>query len=258
MTNDELEEGQIVMCTVEKILGTTVFVKIGGNGEGFHIDKNKSDNNMESQIEGTINVSEISPGRIRNLRDYVVPGKRIVCKILNIKGDKIHLSLRRVKQNEKKELLDKISKEKSYKAILKTILKDNTEEIIKNIENQYSILDLFSETKINNAILEKFISKSDVEKILKIIETKKEKPKEIRIYIQLSNDSSDGINIIKNILKKSIKESKCDISYIAAGKYRLSLIGNDFKEIKNEMNIILESIEKSAKKQNCEFEILKV
>ena len=71
MTRQELEEGQIVLCTVEKILGTTVFVKIEGNGEG------------------TITTSEISPGRIRNLRDYVVPGKKIVCKILSIKEDRI-------------------------------------------------------------------------------------------------------------------------------------------------------------------------
>ena len=90
MTTEQLEEGQIVLCTVEKIVGTTVFVKIQEDGEG------------------TLITSEISPGRIRNLRDYVVPGKKIVCKILHIRGNRIHLSLRRVKQNEKKELLDKI------------------------------------------------------------------------------------------------------------------------------------------------------
>ena len=98
----ELEEGQIVLCTVDKILGTIVFVRIAGGGEG------------------TITTSEISPGRIRNLRQYVVPEKKIVCKILRIRGDKIYLSLRRVKQQEKRELLDRLSKEKSHKALLKT------------------------------------------------------------------------------------------------------------------------------------------
>jgi len=110
--HQELEEGQIVMCTVEKIIGTTVFVKIQDDGEG------------------TVTTSEISPGRIRNLRDYVVPGKKIVCKILRIDNRGTHLSLRRVKQNEKKEVLDKISKERSYKAILKTVLKDDSNKII--------------------------------------------------------------------------------------------------------------------------------
>ena len=60
----ELEVGDVVLCTVDRIAGTVVFVKIEGNGEGSVI------------------ISEIAPGRIRNLRDYVVPKKRIVCKIL--------------------------------------------------------------------------------------------------------------------------------------------------------------------------------
>ncbi|MEN9625985.1 MAG: hypothetical protein RL557_313, partial [archaeon] len=65
-TKHELEEGQIVLCTVDKIIGTTVFVRIDNNGEG------------------TLTFSEIAPGRIRNLREYVMPGKKIVCKILKI------------------------------------------------------------------------------------------------------------------------------------------------------------------------------
>lgn len=257
MVNNEFEEGQIVLCTVDKIIGTTVFVKIEGNGEGSHIDKNNNNNNMESRVEGTLTTSEISPGRIRNLRDYVVPGKKIVCKILNIRGDKIHLSLRRVKQNEKKELLDKLSKEKSYKAILKTILNENAEAIVKKIEEKYSVIDLFEELKNDSSVLEKFMTRLEAEKILKIFESKKEKPKEIKNIISFSNNSSEGIKIVKNILQESSKESKCDITYIAAGKYRLSIAGNEFKNIKNIMNKVLENIEKSAKKQDCNFEILK-
>lgn len=239
MASNEFEEGQIVLCIVDKIIGTTVFVKIDGD------------------IEGTLTTSEISPGRIRNLRDYVIPGKKIVCKILNIRGDKIHLSLRRVKQNERKELLDKISKEKSYKAILKTILNENLDNIINKIEEEYSLTELFEQLKNDSNILERFMPKLEAEKILKIFELKKEKSKEIRTIIALSNDSSEGIKIVKNILHESSKESKCDISYIAAGKYRLSMTGNDFKEIKNNMNKVLENIEKSAKKEDCNFEILK-
>ena len=85
----QLEIGDIVMCTVEKIVGTIVFVKIDGDGQG------------------SITLSEIAPGRIRNLRDYVVPKKRIICKVLRISGDRIDLSLRRVTQKEQKEVKEK-------------------------------------------------------------------------------------------------------------------------------------------------------
>jgi len=235
----DLEQNQIVQCTVDKILGTTVFVKIEGGGEG------------------TITTSEISPGRIRNLRDYVVPSKKIVCKILGIKGDKIYLSLRRVKQNEKKELLEKISKEKSYKAILKTVLKEKSPETIEKIEEHYSITDFFEQVKEDPKLIDKYASKEDAEKILKILETKKDKPKEIKYIINLSSNAPDGINIVKSILQNATKESKSIILYLAAGRYRISLTGKDFKEIKTEINKVLEHIEKAAKKQHCEYDLQK-
>jgi len=239
MVNYELEEGQIVQCTVDKILGTTVFVKIDNNGEG------------------TLTTSEIAPGRIRNLRDYVVPGKKIVCKILRMQGDKIHLSLRRVKQREKKELLDKLSKEKSYKAILKTALEDGVEKTVSEITKEYALIDFFEQAKQNPKILEKYLSKTNAEKIIKILESKKEKLKEIKQNFKLENKSKNGINTIKQILQDSCKGTKCQISYLAAGKYRLSIKGEDFKEIKTDINQTLNQIEVQAKKTSSEFNVEK-
>jgi translation initiation factor 2 alpha subunit (eIF-2alpha) len=238
MAEHDLEEGQIVLCTVEKIVGTTVFVKIEENGEG------------------TITTSEISPGRIRNLRDYVVPGKKIVCKVLKIFPG-VKLSLRRVKQYEKKELLDKISKEKSYAAILKTVLGDRAGDVIKKIKEEYTILDFFESFIQDNKILKKYLSEEDTKKIIKIIETKKEKPKQIKQIFKLSSKSEEGINKIKNIILDSCKGSKCNVSYIAAGKYNLAVSGENFKDIKNEINKVIESIESLAKKNNCEFSVEK-
>ena len=240
MNNYELEEGQIVLCTVDKILGTVVFVKIQDN------------------IEGTITTSEISPGRIRNLRDYVIPGKKIVCKILKIQGDKIYLSLRRVKQNEKKELLDKLAKENSYKAILKTVLgKEESEDLIKKITNKKTIFDFFEEIKTKPEVLKEKKRKENKEKILSILDSKKEKPKEIKKKIKLSNNSSTGIKQVKNIFEEVCKDSKCKVSYLAAGKYSLSIKGDNFKEIKTEINKTIDSIEKQAKKTHSEFSVEK-
>lgn len=237
---EELEEGQIVLCTVAQVMGTTVFVKIQGN------------------VEGTITTSEIAPGRIRNLRDYVVPGKTIVCKILSIRNGRTQLSLRRVKQNERKELLDKIKKEKTYNAILKTVLgKEKAEEIIEKITQEQSIFDFFEKIKEHPEELEKLIGKKDAEKMREILESKKEKSKEIKSIIKLSSKSSEGMNVVKNILMNVCRGSKCEILYIAAGKYSLNIAGEDFKAIKAEMNSILQDIEHQAKKQDCEFSLEK-
>ncbi len=74
----ELTEGSLVLCTVKKIEKTNIFLDIDGYGEGSMV------------------LSEVAAGRIRNLREYVFPNKKIVCKILNIDKGHIELSLRRV------------------------------------------------------------------------------------------------------------------------------------------------------------------
>ena len=113
----ELEVGDVVLCTVDRIVGTVVFVKIEGDGEG------------------SIITSEIAPGRIRNIRDYVVPKKKIVCKVLRITGDRIDLSLRRVTPKEQKEVKEQYKQEKSSESILKSVLGDKTSKIIEEIRN---------------------------------------------------------------------------------------------------------------------------
>ena len=60
------EEGEVLLCSVTKIYPHCVFVNIDDYS-------NKS---------GMIHISEISPGRIRNIHDYVKEGKKIVCKVL--------------------------------------------------------------------------------------------------------------------------------------------------------------------------------
>ena len=85
---EKLEDGEIVLCTVDRIDGAMVFVKID-NADG-----------------GSITFSEIAPGRIRNIRDNVIPKKRIVCKVLRVSRGNYELSLRRVTPKEKKELME--------------------------------------------------------------------------------------------------------------------------------------------------------
>jgi translation initiation factor 2 alpha subunit (eIF-2alpha) len=233
---NHLQEGELVSCIVDKVIGTTVFVKIEGN------------------IEGTITLSEIAPGRIRNLRDYVIPNKRIVCKVLSIRENSVHLSLRRVGINEKKEFLQKKDKERANKAILKTVLGEAVaEKIVTEIEKTQGLSDFFEEAREDLNLLDKYLKKSDAEKIAKILESKKEKPKEIRQIFRLSSKSSDGIIIIKKIIEEACKNMNCKVTYLAAGKFSLSIEGKDFKEIKNKINSIMESFEKQAKKQHCEF-----
>jgi len=242
MTNKKLEESQIVLCTVTKIVGTIVFVNID-----------------EYSVEGTITFSEISPGRIRNIRDYVFPGKKIVCKIIDV--NRMHLSLRRVKLKEKTELNEAIKKERSFKALLKTVAGDKAGEIIENIkENEESTADFLEDLKEDSSLLEKYLSKSDAEKIIKTLNEKKAKETLIKREFNLSSKKPTGISTIKEIVKQAEKDSgaeNIEISYVAAGKYLIKAKTPNPKKTDQQIDKLFEILEDLSKKKECTFAELK-
>jgi len=230
------EEGDVVLCTVDRIVGTTVFVKIHWEGKEF---------------EGSIILSEVAPGRIRNIRNYVVPKKKIVCKILRLSGNRIELSLRRVTQKEKREVLDKHKQEKSYVKMFKSILGDKkAEEIIKKISEKESIYDFFQEAKKSQKELKNIVGKNDSEKIIKILEAQKPKKISVKKEILLKSNEINGLASIKEILGE-IK--KIEIKYISNGKYSLKSESEDPKKTDQQLKEVIKNIEKKAKKHKMEF-----
>ena len=231
----EIEQGDIVLCIVERIERTIVFVKIQDHGEG------------------SIVTSEISPGRIRNIRDFVVPKKKIVCKVLRINSNgNIELSLRRVTQKEKNEIIKQEKQEKSYTSILKTILKDKAEKAIQEIKKQDKIYNFLQEAKENPKELEKIVSKKDSEKILNILKTQKKKTAIIKKEFQFTTFEPNGINTIKKVLSE-IKDA--EIKYISAGNYSIKTEAETLKIADQKLKDILNNLEKQAKKFKIKFSI---
>jgi translation initiation factor 2 alpha subunit (eIF-2alpha) len=230
----EYHEGDIVLCTVIDVVKTTVFVET--------IDGRK----------GSIVFSEVAPGRIRNIRDYVVPKKVIACKILSMGQDHLFLSLRRVKEKERKELIELYKKERSTESLVKKIIGEKAIEIIKKINEKTSLIELFEKAKQNPKVLEEYFTKSETEKIAVILVEKKEKEKEIKKEFSLSCKESDGINKIKSLLG-----SHSNIYYLGSSKFMIKEISSNLKQADTKINQVLETIEKNAKKQKCEFALKK-
>ncbi len=228
-----MEEGDIILCKVERVTNTITFVRLP-NGK-----------------EGTIISSEISPGRIKFMRQFVVPNKTIVCKILEISGDNIHLSLRRVNSKEKKEVMQKFKQEQSIKTAFNQILKEKSEnireKILKDFENLSEFLDKSKEDK---DILKKYIPEDKKNAIEKLTE-KRKKHTELKHEISIKCFEDDGVEKLKEIF--NIKNTDVSINYISAGNFTVSLAVKDFKEGKKRMQELIEDLEKKSKKYNCEF-----
>jgi translation initiation factor 2 alpha subunit (eIF-2alpha) len=229
----DIEPGDILICTVDKIVGTVVFVDIGGT------DK-----------KGTIILSEVAAGRIRNLRDYVVPKKIIICKVLRVINDHVELSLRRVREKEKKEALEKSKAEKSFVSILKSVLKEKTSEAIKKIEENGTVPDFLEEAKNDSKDLKKIVGEEDANKILEILNKQKEKTVFLKKEVKIISKNPNGLSIIKGVIPE---EKGVKVKYLAAGRYSINSEGENLKKADQKIREVIEKIEKASKKKDIEF-----
>lgn len=245
------EVGDIVICTVKKILYHSVFVTL---------DEYRS-------VEGMIHISEISPGRIRNLRDYVTEGKRLVCKILSIKGNNIDLSLRRVnttvrikksseykQENKAEKLLTQIGKEVGFD------IRKIYEQIGFKAREKYGGLYPFLQDIVESGkkVIDEFNPDKKFGELLFKVVKEKIKPIEVNIggTLDLKSYSENGIEDIKTILLEAEK-NKIKVGYLGAPKYKLDIVAKNYKIAEAALKKFLDVAYEIAKKANCEMNFVK-
>jgi translation initiation factor 2 alpha subunit (eIF-2alpha) len=231
----ELKVDDVLLCTVRKIEGATVFVDI---------DEIKG-------IRGSIMLSEIAAGRIRNLREYVSAGRKIVCKVLKIMPDHVELSLRRVTAKEREGLMEKYRQEATLRNVLKTV-SNNPDEILDRIKKEKDILDFVEEAKENRKIFERYFKKEEAEKLAKIFAEKEKKEKEVTKHFVLHSFGEKGLLDIKEIVNVD-----AEIHYLGNGNFSIKVVGRDFKDAGTKMDFVMKEIEKRAKARGAIFEIKK-
>ena len=223
-------EGDLVLCTVTKIHINSVFASLDEY-------ENKT---------GMIHISEVSPGRIRNLRDFIEEGKLIVCKILKIDKERGHidLSLRRVTESQKRNKINELKQEQLVEKIIEFVAKetnenkDNLYKIIhhKTSQNYDTIYNAFVDSVEGNFDLKSIGFDAKVtQKLDEIIKQRiKQKEIEIKGELKLETYVPNGVEIVKEALTACESTDKTLIvTYEGGGKYKLTVKGQDYKEAEN-------------------------
>lgn len=246
---------EIVFCKVTKIYPNSVFVDL-----------------LEFQNKaGMIYISEIAPGRIRNLRDFVDMGRQIVCKVLKVdySTGNIDLSLRRVNSAQRNEKLEEIKQELKAETLVKSIseklkkpLYEIYDKIGKKIFVEYSHLYLcFKDVANDAADLEKIgVDKELAGELTRVIIEKFRPPKvEVGGEIVLSTYVFDGVEKIKKALAEIVKISPTvKISYLGGGRYKLNLEDADYKAAEKNLEKMERILEKfNDKLSTASFERIK-
>jgi translation initiation factor 2 subunit 1 len=229
------EDDEIVMCTVTAIHHHSVFVNLD-----------------EYDRSGMVHISEISPGRIRNIRDYVKEGKKIVCKVLRIDREKGHidLSLRRVNEGQRKQKVNELKQEQLAEKIVEFVARAQKidtkklyDELTTKIFEKYdSLYSAFDDASAGRVKLEGLGVKADIAKQLMEVISQRIKPSEVEIggNLVLESYESNGIDVIKDAVKKAGK--KAEIRYRGAGTYSVKVKSMEYKDAEKDLKKFIDTV----------------
>lgn len=248
------ENNEIVLCTVRKIYGNTVFLTVD-----------------EYEKEGVLTISEIAPGRIRNLRDHVVENKKIVCKVLRVdlKQKRIDVSLRRVPIPVMKDKLEEIKKEEYAEKIyddisseLKISRDDLFEKTYEPIFEEYeTVFEYLYNLMLDNTKINLLTKLNDKEKEIFVEKVNlKIKPEEIVIKkkFKISSIEKNGVLLVKEAIQEALNSINYDlatVNYLGSGEYVIKIPHEDLKFADKLQHSFKSCLDKVSRERKLSFEM---
>ena len=248
-TQEMPEQGEIILATVTKVMDHGAYVTL----------------DEYDDIQGFLHISEIAPGWIRSVSRFVRDGEKkvLLVKKVNAQRGDIDLSLKQVSKDQKKQKLKEVKKFEKGKTLLQNVQEKanlTDEEIEKLEDNIYSkfdsVYDAFILIARNgiDSVKELKLAKKTATIIEDICSKIKLPSVEIRGIMEITNNQSNGVEIIKKTLVDIIKkDTTIDITYLGAPKYRISITSEDFKSAEKLLKPIIEEVETNIAKKKGSF-----
>ncbi len=249
------EIGEIVVATVTKVSDHGAYVTL----------------DEYNKVQGFLHISEIAPGWVRNVGRFVKEGEKKVLLVKKVRSarNEIDLSLKQITKDQKKKKLLEVKRYEKGKTIIKNVKEvgkisdKDIDALEESIFSKYdSIYDAFLDVARNGIdVLNDLKLPKKTIVVIEDISSKIRIPSvEIRGILEISNTKPDGVEVIKKILGSATKKddnSKVEITYVGAPKYRISVSSGDFKSAERTLKPIIEDIQSSIEKQKGTFNFLR-
>ncbi|MEM3458163.1 MAG: translation initiation factor IF-2 subunit alpha [Candidatus Bathyarchaeia archaeon] len=236
------EVGDLVIATVEAVTDYGAYVKLD-----------------EYDKKGLLHISEVSSSWIRNIRDFVREGQKVVLKVLRVDVEKGHidLSLRRVTKREKIEKIMSWKKERKAEALLRSVaektgqpLESIYEKVGAPIEKEYGLYEGFEKgLKEGIEALTKIGVPEDLAKVL--VEVAKERIRvpmvRVKGVVELRCMKPNGVKVIKEAFlnaKKAEKsrDAKLRFYVVAAPKYCIEVMAENYKRAEDVLQRVAQNV----------------
>lgn len=218
---------------------------------------------------GMLHLSEISLKWVRNIRDYVKEGQKVVVQVLKVNPDRGHidLSLRRVSDHQKKAKLQEVKRRQRAEKLL-TVLADELAVDVKDVQEKIAA-PLLAEYDTLYDGFEALVADPDGYTSLKLpkkwVATVKDvvgkniKSPNVSItgFVELTSYESDGVVAVKDTLKKIQgykADADIDVSVVSAPLYRVRVTAADYKKAEKTMRKGVDAALDAFKKRKGEGE----
>ena len=253
------EEGEFVVATVKSIHPYGAFLKL----------------DEYPGKEGFMHISEVASTWVKNIRDFVKEGQKVVAKVIRVDPSKGHidLSLKRVNQQQRKAKLQEYKRAQKAENLLKMaaekIGKDFEtawREVWVPLEEEYGEVYAAFEDAAQNGmdVLKGLISDEWIEALRPIIEAYVEIPTvTIDAEFEITVPKPNGIEIIKEALIKARdrvnkeKDIEVKFTYQGAPRYRIDITAPDYYKAEEVLEDIAEEILRVIKEAGGEATLLR-
>ena len=236
------EVGELVIATVIRITDYGAYVRLD-----------------EYDKEGLLHVSEVASRWVRNIRDYVREGQKVVLKVLRVHAEKGHvdLSRRRVTKRDKREKLLSWKKDRKAEGLLRTAaekLNISLEEAYERagalIEKAFGELYYGLEKTAKDGVDVLLELGIDKELAVTLEEIAKEKIQislvSVKGILSLQNPKPKGVLVIKEALThaKDVGESEgadVNVYLVSPPKYRVVVSADDYKSAESVLEVAANS-----------------
>lgn len=236
------EQGELLIATVKKILPYGAFLTLEEYGG----------------MEGFMHISEVAPRWIKNIHEFLSERQKLVVKVHRIDREKgqVDVSLKRVNEQEKKNKLESVRREKRAEKLLEHAVKNSKskkdlEKLKAQVLGQYDDLYSFMEDLRDSG--EEAFEGIDVDAPLRkeLLDNAKKYVKkpivELERIITLKCYENDGVEAVKAAFRD------VPAHYLGAGRYLVSITAPDYKQANKEMDKLISKVEKGLKGRDCEF-----
>lgn len=245
------EPGDLIIATVETVTDYGAYVKLD-----------------EYDKRGLLHVSEISSSWIRNIRDFVREGQKVVLKVLRVDTEKGHidLSLRRVTKRERIEKIMAWKKERKAEALLRSVSEKTglpVEELYEKagkLLDEYGLYESFEKAvKEGPETLTKLgISEEIAKAFFEVAQERIHIPMvKVKGVVELRCVKPNGVKVIKEAFANAKKgerlgSAKLRFYVIAAPKYSIEVLAEDYKHGEDILQKVAQNILTSVNKDGGE------